>query len=305
MDKRVIAAWVSVGSNTTLVVLKLLVGFLSGSVSIISEAIHSANDLLASFIALFAVKTSSKPPDKEHPYGHGKVENVSGTIEAVLIFAAAVMIIKEAVTKLRTGGEVEQLGWGIAVMGFSALLNFGVSKYLMFTAKKTKSIALEADAMHLTTDVLTSFGVFAGLILIKLTGYTIIDPIAAIIVACIIIKAAWDLTRKAFTPLLDSALSEGELGQIHTVMIEYQDQFIGYHELRTRRAGRECYIDLHLVTCPDMSVRNVHDLCDEIERRIMEIIPYCSILIHVEPHENDDECSGQFLLHQTNQEAKE
>ena len=179
-DQRVAAAWVSVASNSLLVVLKFIAGILVGSVSIISEAIHSANDLLASFIALFAVKTSSKPPDKEHPFGHGKVENVSGTIEALLIFVAAFLIIKEAVERLFHGVEMQTLGWGLAVMGFSAILNLGVSEYLMYVAKKTNSIALEADAMHLRTDVYTSAGVFVGLLLIKLTCYTIIDPIAAI-----------------------------------------------------------------------------------------------------------------------------
>ena len=120
-DERVTAAWVSIGSNTILVICKLIAGIIVGSVSIISEAIHSANDLLASFIALFAVKTSSKPPDKEHPFGHAKVENVSGTIEALLIFLAAFLIIKEAVERLRYGVEIQTLDWGLGVMGFSAL----------------------------------------------------------------------------------------------------------------------------------------------------------------------------------------
>lgn len=292
-DPRVKAAWISVFSNTTLVTLKLIVGFLGGSISIISEAIHSANDLLASFIALFAVKTSSKPPDQEHNYGHGKVENVSGTIEALLIFVAAAMIIKEAVHKISAGTEPDQLGLGIAVMGFSALLNFGVSQYLMKVGRETNSIALEADGMHLRTDVLTSLGVFVGLVLIKITGYAIIDPIAAILVAMIIIKAAYDLTRKAFSPLVDRALTEEELTVIREVLSMYQDNFIEYHELRTRRAGRECHIDLHLVTCPDLSIRSVHELCDEIEANIQKQIAYCHVLIHVEPHENEDECRGR------------
>jgi len=287
-DERVTAAWVSVGSNALLVISKLLAGFFVGSVSIISEAIHSANDLLASFIALFAVKTSSKPPDKEHPFGHAKVENVSGTIEALLIFLAAFFIIKEAVDRLLHGGEMQTLGWGLGVMGFSALLNLAVSQYLMHVAKKTDSIALEADAMHLRTDVYTSAGVFIGLLLIKLTGYTIIDPIAAILVAMLILKAAYDLTRKAFMPLMDTALSDREIESIKSVLDQYSSEYVSYHNMRTRRAGRECHVDLHLVARPEMSIKEVHDLCDQIERGINDMVPFSYVLIHAEPDEESN-----------------
>ncbi|MGE5416434.1 MAG: cation diffusion facilitator family transporter [Acidobacteriota bacterium] len=289
-DPSVKAATLSVLSNSILVVVKLFVGLLIGSVSIISEAIHSANDLVAAVIALFAVKTASKPPDEEHQYGHGKVENISGTIEALLIFVAAIMIIREAVGKLMHGGEVENVGWGIVVMGVASLMNFFVSQYLMKVAKETGSIALEADAMHLRTDVYTSVGVFAGLILLKITGIQQIDPIAAFLVALIIIKAAYDLTKKAFMPLIDTALEEEELAAIKEVLQEYEDNFIEYHQLRTRRSGRECHIDLHLVTCPEMSVRNVHELCDTIEQKINDRIAHCNVLIHVEPGEASERC---------------
>lgn len=282
-DQRVIAALVSVGSNSLLVILKLVAGISVGSVSIISEAIHSANDLLASCIALFAVRTSSKPPDKEHPFGHGKVENVSGTIEALLIFIAAFLIIKEAVARLISGVEILTLGWGIGVMGFSAVLNLAVSQYLMLIAKKTGSIALEADAMHLRTDVYTSAGVFLGLILIKLTGYTIIDPIAAILVAMLIIKAAYDLTRKAFMPLIDTALSDNEIDSIKSILDQFATEYVSYHNMRTRRAGRECHVDLHLVARPEMSIKEVHDLCDQIEKGINDKVPFSHVLVHAEP----------------------
>lgn len=288
MQPTVKAAWASVFSNTFLVIAKLIVGLAIGSVSVISEAIHSGNDLLASFIALFAVKTSSKPPDDDHPFGHGKIENISGTIEAILIFLAAVMIIKEAADKLIYGGEMMTPGWGIAVMGLSAAMNLAVSTYLMKIAKQEGSIALEADAMHLRTDVYTSAGVFAGLILIQITGWMIIDPIAAILVACLIIKAAYELTRKAFRPLMDTALSTNEIAKVKAAMDTFNESYISYHDLRTRRAGRECHIDFHLVTSPDMSVQEVHDLCDQMESRINDDIPYCNVLIHVEPHSRDE-----------------
>lgn len=289
MDIRSKAAWLSVFSNIFLMTSKFIIGFMIGSISVISEAIHSANDLLASFIALFAVKTSSKPPDKEHPYGHGKIENISGTIEALLIFLAAVLIIKEAIEKILHGGEMPDVGWGIVVMGISALLNFLVSNYLLKVGKETDSVALEADGMHLRTDVYTSLGVFIGLLLIKITGYRIIDPIAAILVAILIIKAAYELTSKAFMPLLDTALDNGKMEIVESILKEYSSDYFSYHKLRTRKAGRESHIDLHMLVEPEQSIRKAHDLCDAIEERIKEQIPYSTVLIHVEPAFKDIE----------------
>lgn len=287
MEVRTKAAWFSVLSNTILMSTKLIVGVMIGSISVISEAIHSANDLLASFIALFAVKTSTRPPDKEHPYGHGKIENVSGTIEALLIFAAAALIIKEAVGKITiiaAGGVVVNPGWGIVVMGFSALMNFLVSTYLLKIGRETDSVALEADGMHLRTDVYTSLGVFLGLVLIKLTGYQMLDPIAAILVAMLIVKAAYDLTQKAFRPLMDTALDDQAIDLTESILRECCGDYIEYHDLRTRKAGRESYIDLHLVTRSDKTIQEAHDLCDLIEERITMNIPYSHVLIHVEPY---------------------
>lgn len=290
MEVREKAAWLSVFSNTILTSGKLVVGIMIGSISVISEAIHSANDLLASFIALFAVKTSTRPPDKEHPYGHGKIENVSGTIEALLIFLAAGLIIKEAIKKIQVishGGAIMNPGWGIAIMGFSALMNFIVSTYLLKVGRETDSVALEADGMHLRTDVYTSLGVFGGLILIKLTGYQLLDPIAAILVALLIIKAAYDLTRKAFRPLMDTALDDEAIALTEAILHDCGDDYIEYHELRTRKAGRESYIDLHLVISPEKSIQEAHDICDFIEEKITSRIPYSHVLIHVEPGDND------------------
>ncbi|MGE5396600.1 MAG: cation diffusion facilitator family transporter [Chitinophagales bacterium] len=280
------AAWVSVLSNTTLVIAKVIVGITIGSVSVISEAIHSGNDLLASIIALFAVKTSSKPPDERHNYGHGKVENISGTIEALLIFIAAIMIIKEAVEKLMGSGELLTVNWGIGVMGLSACLNLAVSAYLMKIARQEHSIALEADAMHLRTDVYTSFGVMAGLVLIKITGLAILDPLVAMMVALLIVKAAYELTRKAFVPLMDTSLSSEEVTALKVVMEkcieEYED--IEYHDLRTRRSGKECHIDFHLVANPHRSIAEIHRLCDQLEEQIGSEFPHSYVMVHVEPN---------------------
>lgn len=284
MQEKTRAAFVSVISNTVLTLGKIVIGLVSGSVSIISEGIHSGIDLLAALIALFAVKESAKPADDRHAYGHGKIENISGTIEALLIFVAAIWIIIEAVHKLTSGIIViERLGWGMAIMATSALLNLLVSTYLMRVAKKTNSVALEADALHLRTDVYTSAGVLGGLLLVHFTGWVIFDPIIAIGVALLIIKAAFDLTKEAFMPLVDVRLDESEYRVILAVLEEYSDNFVEFHKLRTRRSGPERHIDLHLVMPKFQSILEVHNLCNQIEKDIKERLPETHILIHPEP----------------------
>ncbi|MHB8171564.1 MAG: cation diffusion facilitator family transporter [Thermincolia bacterium] len=278
------AAKVSVVSNTLLVVMKITVGLVMGSVSVISEGIHSGLDLLAALLAFFSVKKAGKPADEVHPYGHGKYENVSGTIEALLIFVAALYIIYEGIQKLIVGVlEVEALGLGMGVMGFSALVNFFVSRYLFRVAKETDSVALEARAWHLRTDVYTSLGVFAGLVAIKLTGLTIFDPLIAFAVAFMIMQAAYKLTRGTFGDIIDTRLPDDEQALIHEVLERCCDEYLEYHKLRTRKAGSERYIDLHLVVPRERPVSEVHALCDQIEADIRDSLPNAHTLIHIEP----------------------
>lgn len=293
-EKQKIAA-LSIISNTTLVLLKLIAGILTSSVSIISEAIHSGLDLVAAIIAFIAVRVSSRPPDQRHRYGHGKFENVSGTIEALLIFVAAVWIIFEAYKKIISGAEVETIGVGIAVMAFATLVNWIISGMLMKTARKTDSIALEADAMHLRTDVFTSLGVMLGLSVLYFTKIQILDPLIAIAVALLIIKAAYELTLKALVPLLDVALPAYEEEEINNAIAQiHAEGIVGFHQLRTRKAGSERYVDMHLVVARNLSISEVHDLCDQIEKEIEDRLPYVHVLVHAEPCENEDcpECQN-------------
>jgi len=283
-------ALLSVASNTLLTVSKLVIGFVSGSVSILSEGIHSGIDLLAACIAYFSVRESDKPADSRHEYGHGKIENISGTIEALLIFVAVILIANEAIRKLiqiinGQGGEVGSmaLDLGLVVMGCSALINVFVSARLMKVAKKTDSVALEADALHLRTDVYTSAGVFVGLLLIKLTGWHIVDPLIALGVAVMITKAAYDLVKKAFFPLIDTSLPEEEKGIIAEVIGRHHSEFVEFHALRTRKAGAERHVDLHLVVPRVASIAEVHELCDTIELEISERLQGTHVLIHTEP----------------------
>lgn len=273
-------ARLSVISNSLLIIMKLAVGLLTRSVSIISEAIHSSMDLIAAVIAFSAVKISGTPADERHPFGHGKIENVSGVIEAVLIFVAAGWIILEAVKKLLHPEEPGVLGLGILVMAVSAVINAFVSRRLYKVAKLTDSVALEADALHLKTDVITSAGVALGLALMWLTGWYILDPVIAILVALLIIYESWMLLRKAFFPLLDTALSVEELTKLKEIL-EQMD--ISYHDLRTRAAGHQRFVEFHLDVPPQETIETIHRQCDIIEERIGREFRDVRVVIHPEP----------------------
>jgi cation diffusion facilitator family transporter len=280
MNEKIKTARLSIFSNTSLIILKLLAGLLSGSVSIISEAIHSGMDLLAAVIAFFSVKMSDTPPDLKHPYGHGKFENVSGVIEAILIFIAAGWIIYEAIQKILNPSGVENLGVGVAVMAVSAVVNTLVSRKLYQVAKKTESIALEADALHLKTDVYTSAGVAVGLLLIWITGWHFLDPIVAIIVALLIIKESFMLLRNAYSPLLDASLSEDETSIIIGAITR---RGLTFHNLRTRKSGHYRFVDFHLELPEKMTLKQVHEICDQVEDEIKGKFRHIEVQIHVEP----------------------
>ena len=280
-------AHVSVISNTGLVLMKFVVGFAIGSVSIISEAIHSSMDLIAAVIAFLSVRKSAEPPDAQHEFGHGKFEDISGLIEALLIFAAAILIIREALLKLLGNPseylKPELLIFGIAVMGISARVNWYVSQRLMKVAEQSESIALASDAWHLRTDVYTSLGVFIGLILIHLTGITLFDPLVAFGVALVIMKAAYDLTRRSFSDLIDHSIPAADEHRIQEIICDHAGDYAGFHDLRTRRSGPEIFIEFHLVVPGTVSVLQSHDLSDHLESDLKVEFPRATITIHTEP----------------------
>ena len=289
-------ARLSIYSNTFLLILKFAAGLLMGSISVLSEALHSGIDLLAAIIANYSVRKAGKPADDIHKFGHGKFENVSGTVEAILIFVAAIIILFEAGRKLMVGSEVEFLGAGLVIMGISAVVNFIISKKIMKVAMKAESIALEADAYHLSTDVYTSVGVFIGLALIQITGIQIFDPVLAIIVALIILKASYDLTKRSVHGLMDMKISDKEEGIIKSIIAEHYSQYAEYHDLRSRMSGAERYVDLHLVVPKNQNVADAHEFCDHLEKEIKEKIPNLSILIHIEPCETECEICRKLAV---------
>jgi cation diffusion facilitator family transporter len=238
-------------------------------------------DLIAAVIAFFSVRVSDNPPDSRHPYGHGKIENISGVIEALLIFLAALWIIIEAVSKLFTGKiELDAIPLGSVVMLISAVVNIFVSRKLYKVARATNSVALEADALHLKTDVYTSLGVAAGLVLIIITGINWLDPVIAIFVALFIIKEAYQLLTKAFTPLIDTAWNKNEIEKLEK---QLNNLNVSYHDLRTRVAGNYLFVDLHIQIPEDVSVGNAHKYCDQIENELTGVYENLTVTIHVEP----------------------
>lgn len=284
MDIKIKTARLSIFSNIFLIIIKVFAGLLSGSVSIISEAIHSGIDLIASAIAFFAVKISSKAPDKRHPYGHGKFENISGVIEGLLIFIAAFWIIYEAVHKLIHPSDIKFFLLAGSVMLTSAIVNYFVSRRLYKVAKETDSIALEADALHLKTDVYSSLGVALGMLFIWLTGWHIFDPIFAIIVALFIMKESFDLVNNAFSPLLDTQVSDKEYAVLYDEILELCTiKRVKFTRLRSRKSGPSHMIDFILLVEPNMTVKDSHEICDFLEEKIQALYIESDISIHVEP----------------------
>lgn len=283
-------ARLSVLSNSLLVVFKLVIGLMIGAVSVISEAIHSAVDLVAAVIALFAVKASGKPADEKHTFGHGKFENLSAAIEGLLIFVAAGWISYEAIKKLIFPEPVETVHWGIIVMAISAIANFIISKKLFKVGRETDSMALMADGWHLRTDVWTSAGVAAGLLLYTIGRFFFpdlnlhwVDPVIALGVAGLILKAAWELTSESVTGLLDASLPQDEETLIRQIIDSISPQVLSFHKLKTRKAGSDRFVEFHLVVKADMSVKDSHDICDAITARIREKLPNVIVMIHTEP----------------------
>jgi cation diffusion facilitator family transporter len=297
LSKKTWAAAVSIVSNSVLILVKLIIGFLTGSVSVVAEAIHSGMDLLAAIVAFFSVRAGAKAADEEHPFGHGKIEDFSGIIEALLIFVAAALIIQQAVKKIIHPEELAMLELGVVAMLISVVVNAGVSQYLLKIAKKTDSIALEADARHLTTDVLTSFGVMVGVGIVWLTHIRILDPLVAIVVALLIIRTAYDLTRRSVRDLLDVRLPEAEEAFIRAKIIEHEGEILGFHALRSRKGGFQRFVDLHLVMARNASLEEAHRMCDHLEEEIRNRFPSMSLTIHVEPCDIPPEkCSSECPL---------
>ena len=272
----------SVISNIVLVILKLVVGLLTGLVSVVAEALHSANDLLASLIAYFGVKGSLRPPDREHPYGHGKVEIITGWIENVLILIIGVGIVHEGYRKFMKGTHAEIIILGIIVMLISGVVNLFVSNYLIKKGKELRSVGIEVDGEHLRADVVTSFGIAGALIIMQFTKIWQIDPIGAIFVGVWVIGIFIRLSYKLTHQIIDKGLNENELIKIYEMLACFTE-VRDYHKIRTRQSGSTIFVDMHVKVDRNMTVEASHELTKKIETKIAELYGEVNVLIHIEP----------------------
>ena len=280
------AAVISIVSNCALILLKLVAGAVTGSVAILTEAIHSAIDLLASVVAYFSVRQAEEPPDSEHRYGHEKFENVAAAAEGVLILVGSGVIIYASAHSLANGPELESLGFGIAVVGFASFVNLVVSAWLFRRAAATESAALEGDAAHLRTDAYTSLGVLVGLALVKWTGQEWLDPVVALIIAGAIVITGLKLVARSWRVLVDEALPPEELAAIRAAIEDFPGgEVVGYHQLRTRRAGARRYVDLHVQFRAGTTLEDAHGIAHGLQDRIAGKLRGADVLIHLEPED--------------------
>ncbi len=280
------AAALSIVSNTVLIALKLIAGAVTGSVAILTEAIHSAIDLIASCIAFFSVRQAEEPADAGHRYGHEKFENVAAAAEGVLILVGAGVIVYASASALVDGTELESLGFGIGVVAFASVVNLVVSAWLFRRAAATHSPALEGDAAHLRTDAYTSLGVLVGLALVHWTGWNWLDPAVALVIAAAIVVTGLRRVARSGRVLVDEALPADALAVIREAIADFgRGEVVGYHKLRTRRAGARRYVDLHMQFRSGTTLEQAHAIAHELQARIGARLHDADVLIHLEPED--------------------
>ena len=266
-----------------LIVLKIVVAVITGSISISAQAMDSFLDLFAIIITFFAIRLAIVPADEEHPFGHGKVEGIAAIVQAVLIFTAGSFIIYSAVRRIIADTAVELTEAGIGVMLVSIIVSIFLSRHLLKVSRATGSIALEASARNIAADVYSASGVLVALVAIRFTGLSILDPIIAVGVASYILKAAYDVTRKSISELVDVRLPRAEEEQVVACITEHRAQLAGFHKIRTRKAGSQRFIEFHLLIPKNASLEEAHLMCYHLEEDIESRLPNSSVTIHVEP----------------------
>jgi cation diffusion facilitator family transporter len=284
------AAGLSIFSNGLLIVLKVVAGIATGSIAILTEAVHSGIDMVASLVAYLSVRKADEPADADHPYGHEKVENLAAAIEGMLILVGAGIIVYESVHRLVIGAHVERLGIGIGVLAFSAVANLAVSAYLYRQAAATDSPALAGDAAHLRTDAFTSVGVVVGLALVEITGNDALDPAVALAVAVAIVFSGVRILTRSSRVLVDEALPPEELLAVREAIEQHApDEVTGFHKLRARRAGSRRYVDLHMQFRDGTSLQRAHEISHQLQGEIRSRLRGADVLIHLEPesHQRD------------------
>lgn len=270
--------------------LKLVAWWVTGSVALLSDGLESIVNVTAACIAYFVIRYAHKPPDENHPYGHHKAEYLSAVLEGVLIVMAALLIIREAMDALAAPRILDAPALGFAVNGLAAIINVVWARTLIHVGKTHRSPALTADGQHIMSDVVSSVGVLAGLVLVVMTGYAILDPLLAILVGCNIIWQGWKMISHSVDGLMDKAVEPSEAEAIMEAIRTHSSGSLGVHYLRTRRGGSATFVAFDLVVPAAMTVREAHVICDRLEVAIKAVQPGARVTIHVEPE--DEEAHG-------------
>jgi cation diffusion facilitator family transporter len=276
------AALLAIVCGVVVLGIKLVAYFISDSVALLSDALESIVNIAASGLMLFSVCVSERAPDSSHKYGHEKIEDISSLIEGVLIITAAILIINAAAGRLFVPAELFKLDIAIGISMFATALNAGLSWMLIRTAKSCGSTALEGDAKHLFSDVISTVGVWIGLVVAQLTGWGFLDSVLAFVVAALIVRIGAKLVMKSSNRLMDQSCREEEK-KIMEVLGRHSYQFIDFHDLKTRRHGNQVFAELHLSVDGSLSVKEAHDLTDHLENELKEEQPNVNLTIHVEP----------------------
>lgn len=279
-------AWLSVAAAVATIALKTGAWWVTGSVGLLSDAIESLVNLAAALMALWMLTLAERPPDEEHAFGYSKAEYFSSGLEGAMIFVAAAAIVVTAAPRLWDPEPLEAVGIGLAISVAASAINLGVALVLFRVAKRHRSITLEADAHHLMTDVWTSAGVVAGVIVVAATGWNRLDPVIAILVAFNILRTGYGLVRRSALGLLDRAMAHDDRQRIRDILARHEAAGIAFHALRTRQAAGRAFVTMHVLVPGHWTVQQGHDLADAIEREIRSALPRTTVTTHLEPLED-------------------
>lgn len=287
-NKKLRTALLSILVAISLIIIKLVFGLITNSVSILASAADSLLDLTASSVNYFSIRKSEKPPDDDHRFGHGKAEGLAGLFQCFVIGVSSFYLIYLSVEKIIHGSELRKLELGIGVMVFTIIVSFLVAKYIKSVSKQTDSIALSADSFHYEVDVYTNVGVILALVIVKFTGFTLVDPIMSIIIAIVILWSAKDIVIQSVNVLMDKELPQELVAQIEEIILNHSSEVRSFHKLRTRNAGSVKFIEFHVVLDHQLTFVKSHELAEDIIKEIEAVIPNSEVTVHVDPDQHPD-----------------
>lgn len=275
-----------------LAISKLVVALYTGSMAVLSSALDSLLDIVASGVNFFALKTAEEPPDKTHPYGHGKFESLAAFVQALIIMGTGLFLLYKSIVNLIQKQYLTDINIGIYVMIFSVIMTLALTLSLRYYAKKYESAIILTDAMHYEIDLLTNSGILITLLIIRYTGFHQIDFFISSIISLYITYSAFKLAKEVSSDLLDREMSDDEQSKIKGILTDYNNSFIDYHKMRTRSSGKTKFVDMHITLCKNMSLGDAHRIADIIEQDLKNKIPDLDVIIHIDPCEVGH-CPGQ------------